>query len=423
MIVTFVSYGQNLIRGGIKLYIDISRKLREKYSEIDKINIINIGKCGYSAANIREALHISRLESDKISIRCLNAASDRFSKYDVVFGFNELIDNKSSRTFLFNLINRVKISDRLRVIDKYIKTTDIVHVSPWYLSYVPYIIDRSIRYGVRSYLFPFYHPFLFDAKFVKLSYYLNYFKLNLLGSYMFKVDGITVSTPFELKVFSPFNKRVYHVGEGVDLEFIRNINLDSNSNKLKSINRLNGLKVVYIGARSKGKRYDFLLRSIIDLYTKRKVKVHLLVAGPGPNPVNGERDIFVLENLLRRKGVLKDFGIISEKEKFELINKSDIAVMPSLYETIPLFFLESWAMSKPVIGPNIPSISSLIEQQGDGGFLYNFMDWRSLSNLIYYIYENRIDLEKVGKKGYLKVKLFYNLDKVSERLIKIYKGV
>jgi glycosyltransferase involved in cell wall biosynthesis len=58
--------------------------------------------------------------------------------------------------------------------------------------------------------------------------------------------------------------------------------------------------------------------------------------------------------------------MVSDEERLHALNACDVLALPSSGEAFGIVYLEAWAYGKPVIGANIASVSSLIEDGGDG---------------------------------------------------------
>jgi glycosyltransferase involved in cell wall biosynthesis len=68
---------------------------------------------------------------------------------------------------------------------------------------------------------------------------------------------------------------------------------------------------------------------------------------------------------------------------------SDVIVLPSARETIPLVFLEAWAFKKPVIGSYLPTISSITLTGEKSAHLIPFGDVRKLIEAMHILIEDK----------------------------------
>jgi glycosyltransferase involved in cell wall biosynthesis len=239
-----------------------------------------------------------------------------------------------------------------------------------------------------------------------------------------RIDAITTSTPYEYEFLRKMNlSNVYFVGEGVDLDFIRS-NANVISEKFREIRRdLEGKNVfLYIGGKSYLKGYFHFLEAIRLLVRQRKDVIALSVGKRNPNDPYSVA-IEYLEARLVNEGYLKTYENIGEIEKFAMIMSSDVVVLPSARETIPLVFLEAWAFKKPVIGSLLPTVSSVALSGGKSAHLVNFGNVKELKDAMDIMLEDKEYARHLGITGYRKIVEIYNLKSVGERLVKIYRKI
>lgn len=245
-----------------------------------------------------------------------------------------------------------------------------------------------------------------------------------MKSVLSKVNAITTSTPYEYEFLRKIGfDNVYFVGEGVDLDFIyNNIHIISErSNKIRK--ELSEKRVLlYIGGKSYIKGYYHFLEAARTLIKYQKDVIFISVGTINPNDPYASV-IQYLETKLLNEGYLKTYKNISEIEKLALIMLSDVIVLPSARETIPLVFLEAWAFKKPVIGSYLPTISSITLTGEKSAHLIPFGDVRKLIEAMHILIEDKKYAYSLGNAGYHKVIEIYNLKSIGKRLRKIYKKI
>jgi glycosyltransferase involved in cell wall biosynthesis len=316
---------------------------------------------------------------------------------------------------------------------------DIIHIGLWKeaISLAAYITKKKReslnRIAIVSH--PLIHP---DPFVVRLRQYIKGPLNHLISALGYKslfhmlqgFDAIIVSTPYEYAFLTSNGlNNVWFVGEGVDMEYI-----ERNKNKIreKAIELRESIGseniVSFIGFRDKYKGYyDFLISIIILLNKVDRSKISdikILVLGRSSEKTFKTRDSIeakLIEDMLVRKNLIKIYNSLPEIDKYGLIEASDIIVLPSYGETIPLVFLEAWALKKPVVGYRIPTVSSVIRFEGDGGILVEPGDKQGLANALITLLNDPYLRDQIALRGYKKVKEFYNLEVVSKRLIEIYK--
>jgi glycosyltransferase involved in cell wall biosynthesis len=153
------------------------------------------------------------------------------------------------------------------------------------------------------------------------------------------------------------------------------------------------LRLGYLGRIHHSKGIEVLLKAF-KLLPYHYNKIELYIYGL----IQDEPDKRYLHKLLRLSASdqrIKWMGILSSKEKFQVLNQLDILVIPSLWlETGPLVLLESWAVGTPVIGTNRGGIAELIKNRC-GGLLFNSGDASDLARVITEVYDNSDLLTKL----------------------------
>ncbi|MFH1440643.1 MAG: glycosyltransferase family 4 protein [Candidatus Omnitrophota bacterium] len=127
---------------------------------------------------------------------------------------------------------------------------------------------------------------------------------------------------------------------------------------------------------------------------------------------------------------IKDYGLLNEvnllgdktqKEVFDLMSSSSMIVLPSRSEGIPVSLMEAMALRIPVISTKINGIPELIENEKNG-FLVSVDDVKDLTEKIKKLIENKQLREIFVENGYKKVKDKFNLEKETDKLIKIWES-
>uniref|UniRef100_A0A7C5USC3 Glycosyltransferase n=1 Tax=candidate division CPR3 bacterium TaxID=2268181 RepID=A0A7C5USC3_UNCC3 len=128
------------------------------------------------------------------------------------------------------------------------------------------------------------------------------------------------------------------------------------------------------------------------------------------------------ENALLQSKRLKIYRFLPSLHKYAFIKASDLVVLPSKEETIPLVFLEAWSMKKPVIGAKSPTISSVIRYEGDGGILVNPDNVNELERALYsMLSEGKRTV--YGYRGYEKFITRYSMEVIGKKLSEIYREI
>jgi len=309
--------------------------------------------------------------------------------------------------------------------------SDILHMGAATMPYV-FLSATSKHERAKLVVHALFHPpfraLLDNISLKKLIYATDAIYWRSASDFIKKyLDAITTSTPYEMEMFKALGcSKTFFVGEGVDLCYLEMKHRSTKplANNLRE--RLGRPLVLYVGARNLQKGYYHTLLAFEKLI-KSGFKGRLICIGkkapvPSETVIKISSHALKAEERLKKDGFLIDFGPASEDIKFAAMQASDVIVLPSYVETIPLVFLEAWYFKKPAVGFRIPTLASVIKKQGEGAFLVECGNIESLAETISFITSNQSYATEVGEEGSKKLKVF-NLVKCAERLIKVYTSI
>jgi len=165
------------------------------------------------------------------------------------------------------------------------------------------------------------------------------------------------------------------------------------------------------------KGIPLLLRSIALLRSKFP-KIKLTVAGSGPLADK-------LQMLSRKLGIVDniDFrGYMSRRDLMTVVNGSSIVVLPSYHEGgLGLAVLEAMARGKPVVALDYPFMREVIKNFETG--LLALPDETDLARKIELLIEDEDLRAKLGRNARNRVYQDFNLDKLIERYITLYRSL
>ena len=157
------------------------------------------------------------------------------------------------------------------------------------------------------------------------------------------------------------------------------------------------------------KGIEFLIRAMALLVGK--IDVRLRLAGDGPSRL-------ALEEITRELGVadrVNFLGNLSERDVTRELSSSDLFVLPSLAEGVPVSLMEAMAVGVPVIATNIAGTSELVED-GRTGLLVRPSDAHVLADAIIRMrleYSLRLSAAELGRK---KVADEFDIEKETAKL-------
>lgn len=184
-----------------------------------------------------------------------------------------------------------------------------------------------------------------------------------------------------------------------------------------SRNEQSGPSIIFAGRLFWLKGPMYLLKAFKMLKEDFK-DINLKIFGKGPEENRMNR--FISEAGL--KNYVHFYGRVPHKNLIAEIKKSDVAVLPSVYEAQSMFALEAMACKKPLITFNIPSTREIIED-GRNGFLAKAFDVKDFAYKIGLVLSDRKLRLKIGQNAYIYVKREHNWEIQIEKYLNIYKTV
>jgi colanic acid/amylovoran biosynthesis glycosyltransferase len=145
------------------------------------------------------------------------------------------------------------------------------------------------------------------------------------------------------------------------------------------------------------KGLSFLVDAV-GLLKSRGLDVRLVLAGDGP-------DRGALEALVRELGLANHvtfLGFQTEAQVRDVLAASDVFVLPSYVEGVPVSAMEAMAVGVPVIATNVGGTSELIED-GHSGLLIRPSDAESICNAVMKLNADPKLAEKLSRNGRAKV--------------------
>lgn len=169
-------------------------------------------------------------------------------------------------------------------------------------------------------------------------------------------------------------------------------------------------KVFCSGRLAPEKGFFVLIRALSLLFDKGH-KLELRLAGNGPSKEP-------LQTLVAELGLtnqVKFLGFLSEDEIITELQSSDLFVLPSFAEGVPVSVMEAMATGVPVIATNVGGTSELVEN-GKTGLLVRPSDSVALAEAILRMMDDYEFRKQAAELGRQKVEAEFDVDRESERL-------
>jgi glycosyltransferase involved in cell wall biosynthesis len=133
-----------------------------------------------------------------------------------------------------------------------------------------------------------------------------------------------------------------------------------------------GKTIVCVGRLSPEKGQAGLLEAFASVRTKHP-KASLVLAGDGPDRTN----LGAIAKDLGIGDAVTFVGRLTEEDALAEIARSDVLVLPSFMEGLPIVLMEAMAIGVPVIASRIAGIPELVED-GKTGLLFTPSNWEEL---------------------------------------------
>lgn len=227
-----------------------------------------------------------------------------------------------------------------------------------------------------------------------------------------KIISVSSSLSDDLVKYSKLNKKnLIVINNGIDINFIINLGKETTKKNNK------GIRLLFFGRLFYGKGVTFLIDSMGEVLKINK-NIQLDIYGEGPLKKVLEKQI--KEDKLQKNVKLHNF--LPNKEIIKEIYKSDIIILPSLYESFGLAYIETMACSKPVIAFNYDFSRDLIENN-ENGVLVKGKDTKKLAREVLRLSKDKKLREQLGKNAYNSVRDRFNLNNIVDKYIVSYKDV
>jgi rhamnosyl/mannosyltransferase len=243
------------------------------------------------------------------------------------------------------------------------------------------------------------------------NYLMNLYK-PLLRSFFKRMDLIIVPSRSFLnsKLLSGFEGKTEIIPFGIDM---KKFELTQEVREIRDkIKKEYGFPILlFVGNLLPYKGLYYLIKAM------REINGNLLIIGDGPQRKE-------LVELTQKYGLIKKVHFLGRKSFEELIyfyHACDVFVLPSLYESFGNVQLEAMACGKPVVNTNIPTGVPEVSIHEQTGLTVPPEDSSALSQAINRLIENHEERIRYGEKARERVKNFFSIESVSEKILSLYE--
>lgn len=174
------------------------------------------------------------------------------------------------------------------------------------------------------------------------------------------------------------------------------------------------LTLLYIGRITKAKGIEYIYKALKEL-KRNMVPFRFILAG------NGEDKEEYLDKFSGTFG--DDFeyrGVVCGIEKTRLLKESDVFILPSLYEGLPVALLECMAYSIVPLVTDVGSVKSVVED-GKNGIILGMHSFEDISDAIMRFHNDESLLERLGANAQRSIFEKFNPENYINTLNKIYE--
>jgi glycosyltransferase involved in cell wall biosynthesis len=118
--------------------------------------------------------------------------------------------------------------------------------------------------------------------------------------------------------------------------------------------------ILFIGRLVASKAADDLVRAAPRIL-EALPSAMIIVAGGGPE---GSK-LAAIAKSLGLKDRIRFSGMVTQKDRYALLDRCDVFVIPSLFEGMPHILLEALAFGKPIVATNIPPFREILADDND----------------------------------------------------------
>jgi len=206
------------------------------------------------------------------------------------------------------------------------------------------------------------------------------------------------------------NDKIIVISNGVDLKQFQTKLLKKEKEQLmKKLNIKRYDKVLLtVGRLEKPKGYQNLLKSVA-LLKKHYNNFILLIAGEG-------KDREIIEKQIETHSIKNNVKLLGQRDDVDqLLKISDLFVMSSLWEGLPIALLEAMASGSVIISTAVGGISEVIKNYDNGILIQPNSPKKMAETFLEVFKKDSLELIKMGKNAQKTIENYYQLkDKIFE---------
>jgi glycosyltransferase involved in cell wall biosynthesis len=230
---------------------------------------------------------------------------------------------------------------------------------------------------------------------------------NIINSILNSSDAVIVLTEVEKQQLS----NVFDFSKAIVIPNAINIP----SKKRAETKNDNLINVSFLGRVVKEKGIFEIAEAFSKMTLENISKIRFLVYGAGPDI---EKFIVALNQVKNLNYSYE--GIITGEDKWDALYNTDIFLLPSYFEGLPMAMLEAMACGCACIVTNDASITSVVKNN-ENGIVISKKDSGMLQNSMTYLIDNKYVTEKIGSAATQTIIDNYSMQLYITRLTNVYR--
>jgi glycosyltransferase involved in cell wall biosynthesis len=195
------------------------------------------------------------------------------------------------------------------------------------------------------------------------------------------------------------------IPNGVEINHFSPKRIDSTGDKKGEI-------VICLARLTYQKGIDVLLQAW-SLLSKQAPQARLIIAGSGPLQPQLERMAQALDIL----DSVEFVGLQGDVQS--LLHESNVAVLPSRWEGMPVAILEAMACGLPCVASYVSGSEDII-QHGVNGLLVEPEDYRGLAEALLTLLRDPALAQQYGNAARVTIEKHYSLERITDKYIELY---
>jgi glycosyltransferase involved in cell wall biosynthesis len=177
------------------------------------------------------------------------------------------------------------------------------------------------------------------------------------------------------------------------------------------------LNVTYVGAINHAQKGVFYLPGIFKKALGRNTDIALEITGDGPDLKNLCE--MLSSNMINRNAVFH--GSLPNHKAKEILGKSDVLIMPSHFEGLPLVLLEAMSLGIVPVVSRLTGCTDFVIEDGMNGILVEIGDENGFANALVRLSNDRSLLKSMSKRAWETIRARFSYTKTGASYLELFE--